>query len=177
MAVHYLAMKGHWSAIQDIANAGGFLDHPDNSDITPLLYAVKENRVDAVRTLLLANCAPHALGNCGGDPLELALRQRQYVVAQWLLLAGACPYPHHAYLFELGRNRQSDTMLEEVWQWLVEWARQPHTLRHLCRNVIRIKLRGNQPIFQKVNELGALPQSVRDFICLRELEDHKQVVR
>jgi ankyrin repeat protein len=169
MALHYLAMKGHWLAIKDIVHIGGFLDHLDNDNHTPLWYAVHYNRQDAVKTLLQGNCAPHPVCNFGGVPLESALLQRQYSVAKWLLLAGAPLNPLYDYLVKL---EQDSTMLEDsILQWLTSWARQPLNLRHLCRNIIRTRLRRCQPFVQQINGLGPLPTAVRDFICLREIDD------
>lgn len=171
MAVHYLAMKGHWRAIDDIALVGGDLDHIDSLDNTPLWYAVYHNRPDAARTLLRANCKPHPDGKRGGVPLESALRQQYYVVARWLLLAGACLCPLYAHLLELDQT-DNVTSVQDIILWMTAWARQPHSLRYLCRHVIRGVLRRKRPFVEQVNGLGRLPPTVIDFICLRELEDN-----
>jgi len=173
MAVHYLAMKGHWRAIEDIARVGGYLDHKDNNGNIPLWYAVEHNRTDAVRTLLMANCGPHPNGCGSGIPLESALRQHHYMHAQWLLLAGACLHPLFAHLTEIEQRleHQQPVQEDDVLSWLTAWARHPHTLRHQCRNVLRTELRQRQPLFKQVEGLGDLPSSVHSFICLRELED------
>lgn len=112
MAVHYLAMKGHSEAINDIARVGGYLDHCDREGITPLELAIMHQRTIAVTTLLRCNCdpnAPNSAGNSVGNsaansatglhaeaerlnvPLRMALSSKQYGIAQQLLLGG-CRY-------------------------------------------------------------------------------------
>lgn len=183
MALHYLAMKNHWCAIDDIARAGGQLDHVDHSGKTPLAYAVQYNRLEAIRALLLANCSPHNLivaadevaenSDRRWDPLEMALRARNYSVARWLLLAGSTTGPLIMHLPILEQHPPDEPGVED---WMMAWACQPHTLRHLSRVAIRAILRTRQgrskTTFDKlVDGLTGIPAAFADFIRLRELTD------
>jgi len=116
MAVHYLAMKGHWQAIEDIATIGGYLDHPDFTGKIPLWYAVVHCRDAAVKSLLRSNCSPdppvhispfitenqfEEAGNRLDEaespaqrvPIHAALEKKFYGIAQQLILAGCIVVP------------------------------------------------------------------------------------
>lgn len=177
MAVHYLAMKNHWLAINYIINARGELDHIDNTGKTALTYAVQYERLEATRTLLLANCNPHTIDDErtlqeGQHPLHMALRAMNYPVARWILLAGSCVGPLISHLPILEQHPPDDL---EVCLWMRAWARQPHTLRHLCRVVIRDILRSRRhsktTFDEQVDNLPRLPPAFTDFIRLREITD------
>lgn len=172
MAIHYLAMKGHWRAIEDIACAGGDVDKPDAAGNIPLWYAVHHRRMEAVRTLLIANCSPHPINVQCSQPLEEALLQREYIVAQWLLLAGADPRPLQSFIDEQGRQTAAEAEDEAVLRWLTAWLRQPHSLRQLCRTAIRTVMRRRSPETKHlVATLDHLPTALHKFVALHELED------
>lgn len=172
MAIHYLAMKGHWQAIEDIACAGGDVDTPDAAGHIPLWYAVHHRRMQAVRTLLIANCCPHPTNTQCSQPLEEALMQRQYILAQWLLLAGADIRPLQTFVEELGRQPVAEVEDEAVVRWLTAWLREPHSLRQLCRTAIRKVMRQRRPETKHlVHTLDHLPPVMHRFVALHELED------
>jgi len=172
MAIHYLAMKGHWRAIEDIACAGGDVDRPDAAGHIPLWYAVHHRRMEAVRTLLIANCSPHPTSLQCSLPLEDALLQRQYILAQWLLLAGAGIHPLQTFIDEFGRQTTADVEDEAVIHWLTSWLHHPHSLRQLCRTTIRQVIRRRSPEMKHlVATLDHLPSAMHKFVALHELED------
>jgi len=172
MAIHYLAMKGHWQAIEDIACAGGDVDRPDSAGRIPLWYAVHHRRMQAARTLLIANCSPHPTSAQCSLPLEEALLQRQYILAQWLLLAGADTRPLQTFVDELSRQTTAEVEDEAVVRWLTAWLREPHSLRQLCRTAIRKVIRQRRPETKHlVHTLDHLPPAMHKFVALHELED------
>jgi len=180
MAIHYLAMKGHWRAIEDIACAGGDLDRPDTAGHIPLWYAVRHRRMEAIRTLLTANCSPHPTDPQCSLPLEEALLQRQYILAQWLLLAGADIRPLQTFIDELSRQPAADESSpqmtaeaedEAVVRWLTAWLREPHSLRQLCRTAIRRVMRQHRTEMKHLATLDHLPPAMHKFVALHELED------
>jgi len=172
MAIHYLAMKGHWRAIEDIACAGGDLDQPDAAGHIPLWYAVCHRRMEAVRTLLIANCSPHPVRPQCGVPIGEALLQRQFILAQWLLLAGADLRPLQTFIDETSHQTDSAVEDEAVVQWLKEWLHEPHSLRQLCRTAIRKVLRQNSAVMKhSIGTLDHLPPAMHKFVALHELED------
>jgi len=171
MAIHYLAMKGHWRAIEDIACAGGDLEKPDAAGHTPLWYAVRYKRMEAVRTLLMANCSPHPTSPQCSLPLEEALLQRQYILAQWLLLAGADIRPLQTFIDESSRQTPTEVEDEAVVRWLTAWLREPHSLRQLCRTAIRRVMRQHMTEMKHLATLDHLPPAMHKFVALHELED------
>lgn len=171
MAIHYLSMKGHWRAIEDIARAGGDLDRPDTAGHTPLWYGVRHRRMEAVRTLLIANCSPHPTSLQCSLPLDEALLQRQYILAQWLLLAGADIHPLQTFIDESSRQTTAEVEDEAVIRWLTAWLRDPHSLRQLCRTAIRKVMRQHRTEMKHLATLDHLPPAMHKFVVLHELED------
>jgi len=172
MAIHYLAMKGHWRAIEDIACAGGDVDRPDAAGHIPLWYAIHHRRMEAARMLLIANCTPNPIKPECSVPLEEALLHRQYILAQWLLLAGADIRPLQSFIEELSRQTTADYEDEAVKQWLTAWLHEPHSLRQLCRTAIRKVMRQHRPETKHlIHTLDHLPPVMHKFVALHELED------
>lgn len=194
LAVHYLAMKGHWKAIEDIAKVGGDLDKPDATGKIPLWYAVNHNRSKAVLTLLRCNCSPDPPTTLDadvaiGNPLGLALEKKLYVVAKQLLLSGcssidplrrmlndhdlrrrarAQRQEERSTLFRSEEAEEADRDEMEAVEWFAEWIHQPHSLRQSTRSTIRKNLR-SKSLNGRV--LDRLPQAMQDFVLLRELEE------
>lgn len=192
MAVHYLAMKGHWQAIENVAKVKGDLNHLDSTGNIPLWYAVYHNRKAAVLVLLKSNCCPDPPKRAPdsetemGNPLQIALEKKYYDIAKQLLLAGCHTGPLRQALAnyvqrqrEIAVQREDESTLfmedvvEEVdemevsaMQWFDDWVRHPHTLCQLCRVQILFYLRA---MVLHSSHLLHLPQALKDYVMLREL--------
>lgn len=192
MAVHYLAMKGHWQAIENIAQANGDLNHPDHTGNIPLWYAVHHNRKEAVLVLLKSNCCPDPPKRAPdsetemGNPLQTALEKKYYDIAKQLLLAGChigplrqvlANYIQHqrdiaeqreerATLFMEGVVEEVDEAEVSAMHWFDDWVRHPHTLCQLCRVQLLCYIRS---MVLHSNCLLHLPQALKDYVMLHEL--------
>lgn len=192
MAVHYLAMKGHWKAIEHIAQANGDLNHPDADCKIPLSYAVAYNRKEAVLILLKSKWRPDPLKRAPDsvaemEPLIIALKNKFYDIAKQLLLAGChigplrdviAHYIQHQRGIAEQREAEGTLFMEDVveenvdeteaslMQWFDDWVRHPHTLRQLCRARILCCLRS---MVLHSDHLLNLPVALKDYVMLREL--------
>ncbi len=194
-AVHYLAMKNHCDAIIAIEGCHGKLDIPDMEGNVPLWYAVNHNRPDAVKALLIGNCNPdppwdEAGRPCGGIPLDTALKKGLFGIAKLLILAGCDLTPLYAWLVQIQAREterqerlrisrlidvpdpevlDSDPLEKEAMGWFQDWVHCPHSLRQICRILIRKYI--GSGFSSKGCELP-LPVSLRDYVTLKEVEDH-----
>ncbi|KAK2160406.1 hypothetical protein LSH36_134g05035 [Paralvinella palmiformis] len=191
-ALHFLAMKNHWQAIEAIASGHGNMDIQDGNSNVPLWYAVAYNRPEAVKALLRANCHPNPPLDpdgvpLGGDPLKTALERKLYGIAKLLVLSGCrlpplyewletieerrSRPPEHPSLFagEEEEEEEEDEEEIEAEEWFEDWVHSPHSLRQICRVWIRQFL-GASVI--TASPSLPVPQSMRDYITLKEVEDH-----
>jgi hypothetical protein len=176
-------MKNHWEAI---AAHHGNTDVLDRNNNVPLWYAITYNRPEAVKALLRANCNPNppldANGSLlGGDPLKMALDKKLHVLSE------CRPAPLYDWLqmIEERRNRppkrpshfagnddeedEEDEDELEAEEWFKDWVHSPHSLRQICRVWIRQFL---GPSIVTVGPCLPIPQSIRDYITLKEVDDH-----
>lgn len=189
-ALHLLAMKNHWEGIAAIAQAGGDVDVPDANGAVPLWYAVNHNRPEAVKALLMANCHPEPppTPSAALIPLATALQKRLFDIAKLLVLAGcdltplyrwlatrdaliAARPPRHTLFVDEDAEEEDDEDEDEVdaVEWFRSWMHSPHSLQQLTRIAIRRRL--GLGIHRKGCQLP-LPITIRDYVSLKEVEDH-----
>ena len=127
---------------------------------------------------------------CLGHPLELALDKQLYGIAKLLVLAGCQVQPLYPWLernFNIDRNSNEEEELysdsdndsdseesinmdlQHAFDWFEDWMHCPHSLRQLCRITIR-RIIG--PCLLQKEDYLPLPVQLRDYITLREVEDH-----
>ena len=167
-AMHYITMKNHVESIDDIIGVGGDLNMIDCDGKTPLWYAVYRNRPEAVKAMLKGNCDLNSIKSLGDSPLMVALEMNLFKIAKLLVLAGSCLKPLHQYMSSSSLDDLNGEDKDDA-NWLRDWLRVPHSLRQHCRIHIR-KYIGYHPI-SKEHGLQ-LPQSLRDYITLQEVDDH-----
>ena len=188
-SLHFLAMKNHFDGIDAIAHAGGDVNMSDNDGNTPLWFAVNYNRPEAVKALLMANsvtCSPVSCAN-PGVPLKTALAKRLFGIAKLLILAGCELSPLYAWTARQrdgrverpprGLPERDDTdgdeelseELSDALRWFSDWMHTPHSLQQMCRIYIRRYI--GLGLLKKGEELP-LPVAVRDYVTLKEVEDH-----
>jgi ankyrin repeat protein len=107
-ALHYAARDGHLSTVQVLLDAGAVLEDRDPNDITPLLYAVSNDRVEVAKFLIGRGADVNAIDWYGRSPLWSAIdvrnrdtpqpavgtgtdREGNLALAQLLLAKGADP--------------------------------------------------------------------------------------
>ena len=108
-------------------------------------------------------------------------------LAKLLILAGCKLGPLYAWMAETRRQRnardehqsmlflhqreeiEEDPIENEAVEWFEDWMHTPHSLRQICR--IRIRQHLGHCGIRRDEELP-LPQAMRDYITLREIEDH-----
>ena len=75
------------------ARPGNHLEDPDpySGALTPLAFAVRRNALDAVRVLLAAGAGVNGLTGAGWSPLLIAIENRYYRLAMFLIDNGADP--------------------------------------------------------------------------------------
>ena len=194
-ALHYLAMKNHWEGMTDLIEHGANTQAMDSEGNTALWYAVFRNRTDAVKALLRANCFPdpHKSANgswIGGNPLQTALAKKLFDVAKLLILAGCHLLPLYTWIDQVENERKEqkasrwylesdeeeeeevDEELEAAILWFEEWLHRPHTLQQLCRMAVRCCI--GHGLLAKQQSLP-VPQSIIDYITLKEVDDHHVV--
>ena len=187
-ALHLLAMKNHWQGIVAIAEAGGDVDIADAESAVPLWYAVNHNRPEAVKGLLVANCQPDPPHSLSAAPVPLAtsLEKRLFEIAKLLILAGcdlsplhrwlatrdaqiAARPPRHTLFVDEEAEDEDDDGDVEVVEWFRAWIHAPHSLQQLCRIAIRRRLGS---CIRRKGRLLPLPITLRDYVSLKEVEDH-----
>ncbi|ELU00230.1 hypothetical protein CAPTEDRAFT_169898 [Capitella teleta] len=182
-AIHYLSMKGHYEAMEALIQIGASVSSIDADGMMPISYACKYNRLQAVKCLLRANCCVEAASD---TPLELALRARHFVVAKLLILAGsrlgaleqwvgdvqsakAEHAQHQMLLFDEQQEPFERCDEERAVGWFQDWLHSPHSLRQICRIWLRQHLGAG---LRRREEELPLPQSMKDYLTLKEVEDH-----
>ncbi|CAH1798315.1 unnamed protein product [Owenia fusiformis] len=167
-AMHYLAQKGHKKCLQHLIDGDGDLNQPDNHGNVPLWYAIVGRRPEAVRCLLKANCM---LGNINGLRMDnligYALENRLFDIVLMLLIAG---YEVADLKFWLLNNDMPEEFKKDdhIEHFVYEMLTGPHTLRQLCRLFFRRLM--CRYLMAKHHHLP-LPQTVLDYLTLKELDD------
>ncbi|XP_071113385.1 ankyrin repeat, PH and SEC7 domain containing protein secG-like isoform X1 [Haliotis cracherodii] len=168
--LHILSFKGHSDCINDLLLAGADVNFLDSEFRTPLWYAVSNWRLEVVKILLKANSQVDTY-QCHNDipedacPVRLAITKGNSAVLKMFIVSGfdAC---------HLRENMHSTSdlpvdLVTELCIWLHN-AHQAMTLKQLCRRWIRhhqgIRL------FHDLS-LMPIPQGLRDFLLLKELDD------
>jgi ankyrin len=107
-ALHYAARDGHLSTVQVLLDAGAAIEDRDPNDITPLLYATSNDRVEVARLLIARGADVKAVDWYGRSALWCAIdvrnrdtpqpaagpgtdREGNFALAQLLLEQGADP--------------------------------------------------------------------------------------
>lgn len=107
-ALHYAARDGHLSTVKVLLDAGAVLEDRDPNDITPLIYAASNDRVEVARLLIERGANVNAIDWYGRSPLWCAVdvrnrdtpqpalgpgtdREGNFALAQLLLEKGADP--------------------------------------------------------------------------------------
>ncbi|XP_067674787.1 ankyrin repeat, PH and SEC7 domain containing protein secG-like [Haliotis asinina] len=167
--LHILSFKGHSDCISDLLLAGADINLLDSEFHTPLWYAVSNWRLEVVKLLLKANSQVDTYQCQKGIPedtcpVQLAITKGNTAVLKMFIVSGFDTV-------HLRENLQSSDLpfdlLNDLWFWLQK-VKQTMTLKQLCRRWIRhhhgIRL------FHDLS-LMPIPQGLRDFVLLKELDD------
>lgn len=109
-ALHYAARDGRLSTVQVLLDAGAAIEDRDPNDITPLLYAASNDRVEVARLLIARGADVNAIDWYGRSALWCAIdvrnrdtpqpaagpgtdREGNFALVQLLLEKGADPNP------------------------------------------------------------------------------------
>lgn len=107
-ALHYAARDGHLATVEALLDAGAAIDDRDPNDITPLLYAASNDRVEVARLLIARGADVQAIDWYGRSALWSAIdvrnrdtpqpalgpgtdREGNFALVQLLLEKGADP--------------------------------------------------------------------------------------
>lgn len=105
-ALHIAAKTGNTEILTLLLDAGAELNRPDRDNYTPLMTAVREGHLAAVRVLLSRGSDPRVIAAVKGTrnggrgrtiPLHLAINFGHADVAEELILAGASPIAPSSY--------------------------------------------------------------------------------
>ena len=195
--VHFMAMKNHFDSILHLVDAGCDVNVLDADGCTPLWYAVKRNRPETVKVLLMANCkvdipTENNSHNSIPSPLQVALDRNLFKLARLLVLAGCSVLPIYEWLQDVRLEREErkadreatlwvegrhldaaeeelNTAEEEAEHWFSDWLHSPHSLKQLCRITVR---RCFDSLIHRSAPHLPLPQSMLDYITLKEVDDY-----
>lgn len=162
-----------------LIDADANINHIDNNGRTPLLAAVLWKRTEVAIILIRANCdleiagviqyvGPTDTKRC--TPLEAALLDRKFTLAQILVAAGSNCNMAMRYAF-FADMMACLGMSPAMAQWVKEVVRNPRTLREQCRMQIRRDM--GTELSKKLNQLP-LPASLKTFLTIPELDNFLQ---
>ena len=164
------------SCVQLLIDAQADLNHIDHNGRTPILAAVLWKRTNVALILIRANCdleipgvvqymSPTDKKRC--TPLEAALLDRKFTLAQILVAAGANCDRAIKYVYF------ADTiallgMSPAMAQWMKQTVCNPRTLKEQCRICVR-HVMGVE--FTRNLEQLPLPKLLQNFLTIPELDN------
>lgn len=83
------ASKGYPSEIERLIGKGADINTETDIGATPLIFAVSNNKIEAVNTLIYFNSKINTVTSDSETPLLIAVKNRSFVIAEALIRAGA----------------------------------------------------------------------------------------
>ena len=171
-ALHILAYKGHSETVDDLIYKGADINLCDSLNHTPLWYAIKNNKLEVVRLLLRAyshvdsyQCSPDIPEDA--CPAKLAVSQSMLSVIKLFILTGF----DHDHLKNCLKDEDLGVTFEQTpdfSHWL-DHVSGAQSLKQICRKWIRHHL-GKK--FYHDLRLLPIPDVLRDYLFMKELDDH-----
>ena len=163
-SLHAAIIKGNYQLAELLILQGAKLDSQDYLYKTPLLHAVQRNMSNCCKLLIHHNCNVNIPGFVNGQrlsPLLVALLQNNLEITKMLILAGA-KFERMAIYQTLSIKQYYKTVEDSL-----NFELRPVYLKQQCRVCIRELLKPD--FLQKLKQID-LPNSLRDFICMDELD-------
>lgn len=87
-AMHFAATKGNVSMVTALINAGAVITAPETG-LSALMFATARGHEQVVRVLLARGASANESGNCGKQPLHVAIETRNHAIVDLLIDNGA----------------------------------------------------------------------------------------
>jgi hypothetical protein len=89
--VYVTAARGDLNGLRALINTGRTPDLRDPMGQTPLIVAVRYNKINSARFLLARRADPNAMDNAGNTPLHYAISNNNFPMVEALMTMGAKP--------------------------------------------------------------------------------------
>lgn len=159
---------GNLSMVQLLIEAGADMNHTDRMGTTALHYACMRLHFNVAQELIINGCSSNTntpFSFC--SPLKHLLCDKQYEVAKNLVESG-CDLTNEKWIYDEAPFKSNKNLIidESIMKWIRNYAKNPPSLKDICRQKIRKNL-GNNFVHLKLLKMN-IPKDLIMYLQMKK---------